>query len=68
MVRSLVHQVGGHGCLWEGGSIVDLQTLVLPGSDLSVNEAVLINDHGEIAGTGISPNGDVHPTLLEPVD
>ncbi len=60
--------VGGHGFLWERGSIVDLQTLVLPGSDLSVIEAVFINEHGEIAGTGIRPNGDVHPILLQPVD
>jgi len=60
--------VGGHGFLWERGSIVDLQSLVLPGSDLSVIEAVFINDHGEIAGTGIRPNGDVHPILLQPVD
>jgi probable HAF family extracellular repeat protein len=58
-----------HAFLWEnGGPIVDLNTLVLPGSGLTVNNAVFINDGGEIAGSGLLPNGDIHAVLLIPCD
>jgi uncharacterized membrane protein len=39
-----------HGFLWENGSLADLQTLALPGSGFTVNDALNINDRGEIAG------------------
>jgi probable HAF family extracellular repeat protein len=59
----------GHGFLWEnGGPIVDLQTLVLPGSDLTIAEVFYINDRGEIAGFGTLPNGDQHALVLIPCD
>ena len=49
-----------------GGPMVDINTLVLPGSDIEVVDAFTINDRGEIAGTGILPNGDEHAVVLVP--
>lgn len=58
-----------HGFLWEhGGPIVDLNTLVPPGSGLTVQSALNINDRGEIAGKGVLLNGDVRAVLLIPCD
>jgi probable HAF family extracellular repeat protein len=55
------------GWLWEdSGPIVDLNQLVLPGSDLTVAGASFINDRGEIAGEGRLPNGDSRAILLIP--
>lgn len=55
------------GWLWEdSGPIVDLNQLVLPGSDLTVVGATYINDRGEIAAQGALPNGDSHAILLIP--
>jgi probable HAF family extracellular repeat protein len=42
--------------LWEKGSMVDLNTLIPPNSDLQLVETLTINDRGEIAGTGL-PKG-----------
>jgi probable HAF family extracellular repeat protein len=54
---------GGHSraFLWEHGSMVDLNTLVPPGSPLQLVEAVTINERGEIAGNGV-------PLGLPPTD
>jgi probable HAF family extracellular repeat protein len=49
-----------------GGPMVDVNTLVLPGSDIEVVDAFQINDRGEIAGGGLLPNGDIHAVLLVP--
>jgi probable HAF family extracellular repeat protein len=58
-----------HGFLWEnGGPIADLNTLVPPGSDVTITNAFDINDRGEIAGNGFLPNGDVRAVLLIPCD
>lgn len=60
-----------YGFLWEnGGSIVELNTLVVNPSDLSVANGKFINDRGEIACKGIVKNGtgDSHPCLLIPCD
>jgi probable HAF family extracellular repeat protein len=58
-----------HGFLWEnGGPIVDLQTLVLPGSDVTISETNYINDAGEISGFGTNSNGDQRAILLIPCD
>jgi probable HAF family extracellular repeat protein len=58
-----------HGFLWEnGGPIVDLQTLVLPGSDLTIKEVFFINDAGEISGNGTNSTGDLRAILLIPCD
>ena len=58
-----------HGFLWEnGGPIVNLQTLVLPGSDVTISETNYINDAGEISGFGTNSNGDQRAILLIPCD
>jgi len=61
--------------LWENGSIVDLQTLLLPGSGITVScaggcdaGAYNINDRGEITGQGVLSNGDTRVVLLIPCD
>jgi probable HAF family extracellular repeat protein len=53
--------------LWENGSPVDLNTLVISnpsGAQLTI--ALIINEHGEIAAQGVLPNGDLHAFLLIP--
>ena len=55
--------------LWEdGGPIVDLNTLVPPGSGLQLSEAHQINDRGEIAIGALDANGNNHAVLLIPCD
>jgi probable HAF family extracellular repeat protein len=47
-----------HAFLWENaGPMVDLNSLVPPGSGLTLIEAWSINDRGEIAGWGQLANG-----------
>jgi hypothetical protein len=54
--------------------MVELQTLLVPGSDISVScahcaeAAYNINDSGEIAGQGVLSNGDSRAILLIPCD
>jgi probable HAF family extracellular repeat protein len=61
--------VGGRAWLSEnGGPMVDLNDLALPGSGLHLADARLINDRGEIVCTGVLPDGDKHAVLLTPVD
>ena len=74
-INSVGQIVGGtagkdvYGFLWEnGGPMVDLNTLVANGSDLTVVQALVINDSGEIACNGQLPNGDTHPCVLIPCD
>jgi probable HAF family extracellular repeat protein len=63
-----------HPFLWENGSMVDLQSLVIPGSGITLScsrcgESVYnINDRGEIAGQGVLSNGDSRVVLLIPCD
>jgi probable HAF family extracellular repeat protein len=57
-----------HAFLWEHGSLVDLHTLVVPGSHITVDGANQINDRGEIQASGVLPNGDRHALLLIPQD
>jgi probable HAF family extracellular repeat protein len=58
-----------HAFLWEnGGPIIDLSTLVLPGSAVTLIEAIFINDRGEIAARGKLANGDEHAFVLLPCD
>ncbi len=58
-----------HGFLWEnGGPAIDLNTLVAPGSGLTLTLAGYINDRGEIAGLGVLANGDTHAFLLIPCE
>ena len=55
-----------HIFLWENGSIFDLGALILGGTDIAFQEALDINDRGEIAVVGVLPNGDQHAVLLLP--
>jgi probable HAF family extracellular repeat protein len=57
-----------HAFLWENGDIVDLNTLIPPGSDLLLRGASNINDRGQIAGIGVLPNGDFRAFLLIPCE
>jgi probable HAF family extracellular repeat protein len=58
-----------HAFLWEnGGPMVDLNALVLPGSELDSAAGVSINDRGEIDGDRMLPNGESHAFLLIPCD
>src|SRR5207253_2137332 len=58
-----------HGFVWQpGGSIIDLNDFVPPGSGLRVTDGETINDRGEIAGSGMLPNGDFHAIVLVPCD
>jgi probable HAF family extracellular repeat protein len=53
--------------LWEkNGPMVDLNTLIPANSGIYLFIATNINDRGEIAGSGVVPNGDVHAVLLTP--
>lgn len=57
-----------HGFLSEHGKpVVDLNTLVAPGSGLTIIDGETINDRGEIAGSGVLPNGDIHSVVLVPL-
>jgi probable HAF family extracellular repeat protein len=49
-----------------GGPIIDLQSLVPPGSGLTLINAIFINDRGEIAARGKLSNGDEHAVVLMP--
>src|SRR5262249_39846199 len=53
--------------LWEnGGPMVDVNSLIPPGSGLILREGVYINEAGEIAGVADLENGDQHAFLLIP--
>lgn len=47
-----------------GQGMVDLNTLIPPGSGWKLTEATGINDAGQIIGNGINPNGQSHAFLL----
>ncbi len=55
-----------HAFLSENGQMIDLNDFVPDSSDLTLNEAVFINDGGEITGFGTLPNGDQHVFVLAP--
>jgi probable HAF family extracellular repeat protein len=57
---------GGPGLLWENGHLYDLNDLIPPNSGLQIGDVNFINDRGEIAATGVLPNGDEHAVLLIP--
>ena len=55
------------GFLWEdGGPMVDLNSLIPPGSHLQLASPETINDRGEIAGDAIDADGNLHAFLLIP--
>jgi probable HAF family extracellular repeat protein len=56
-----------HGFLWEkDGPIINLNDFVPSGTDLVITDGESINDRGEIAGSGLLPNGDFHAVVLIP--
>jgi probable HAF family extracellular repeat protein len=57
---------GPPGFSEHGQPMVDINTLVLPGSGLQVVETFDINDRGEIAGLAALANGDTHAVVLVP--
>jgi probable HAF family extracellular repeat protein len=58
-----------HALLWEnGGSAVDLNDLIPPGSSLQLLMGNSINDRGEIGGQGADSSGNNHAFLLIPCD
>jgi probable HAF family extracellular repeat protein len=52
--------------LFENGGIVDLNALIPAGSKLSLSSPETINDRGEIAGIGLTADGNEHAFLLIP--
>lgn len=59
----------GNAVLWEnGGAPINLNTLVLPGSGVTVVFAIDINDRGEIAAHALTATGDPRAVLLIPCD
>jgi probable HAF family extracellular repeat protein len=52
----------------DGGPMIDLNSFVPPGSNLTLTVATLINDVGEIAVQGVLPNGDTRAVLLIPCE
>jgi probable HAF family extracellular repeat protein len=66
---SLAQRVDLHGFLWEhGGPLVDLNTLILPGTIMFVTSALIINDGGEIGCLGVLSDGAEHACVLIPCD
>ncbi len=49
----IVGAIGGTAVLWDGGTIIDLNTLLPPGSGWRLQRAHDINNAGEIVGNGI---------------
>ncbi len=58
-----------HGFIWkDSGPLVALDDLMVQGTTIKVVSGTNINERGEIAGTGLLPNGDLHAVLLLPCD
>ncbi|HJU09843.1 MAG TPA: hypothetical protein VJ728_03150 [Candidatus Binataceae bacterium] len=55
-----------HLFLWKNGEIVNLSALIRPGSDVTVTDLAMINDRGEIAGEGVTADGNQRAILLVP--
>jgi len=54
--EALCGSSGEHAFLWEnGGPMVDLNSLIPPGSSLELSHALAITDRGEIVGLGVPP-------------
>jgi probable HAF family extracellular repeat protein len=54
--------------VWRPGRrMADLNSLVIPGSNMHIEFATGINDKGEIAANAFLPAGEIHGILLVPV-
>lgn len=51
----------------KGNPMVDLNTLIVPPSNIHLDEAWNINDRGEIFGSGYAPDGSTRAVLLVPL-
>ena len=59
----------GYPFLWEKSNpIVDLNSLLVPGTELQVDNPTSINDRGEIACNCHTPSGEGRACLLVPLD
>jgi probable HAF family extracellular repeat protein len=56
-----------HAFLYSGGQMLDLSSLIAPGSGFTLQEAFGISDTGYITGLGLTANGQFHAFLLTPV-
>jgi|SRR5580658_449850 probable HAF family extracellular repeat protein len=67
---SFVFNGPSQGLIWENGAPpANLNTLVSPGTTMSVTVAYVINDRGDIACLGLDPDDtDEHACLLVPCD
>jgi probable HAF family extracellular repeat protein len=65
---SLDQNFNGRAFLWNEGKMTDLNTLIPPNSLLSLVSACGIDDHGQIAGLGVTSTGEFHAYLLTPID
>jgi uncharacterized membrane protein len=54
--------------VWKDNSMADLQSLLLPSSGITLDDAFNINDNGEILATGFDASGDHRVVLLIPCD
>jgi probable HAF family extracellular repeat protein len=55
-----------HAMLWQVGEIIDLNAYVSEGSGITLTQANVVNERGEIYVQGILANGDAHLFLLRP--
>jgi probable HAF family extracellular repeat protein len=54
------------GFLWENGDMVDLNALVQPPSDITVTDALQIDNRGLIISNAVDPNGNSRVVVLVP--
>lgn len=57
----------GHAFLYDGGTSYDIDTLLAPGSGLTIRSATAINDRGQIGAQGCDASGNCFAVLLSPV-
>ncbi len=64
-LTSLYDPTQYHAFLWEDGQMADLNELsIVVGSDWILTAATAINDNGDIVGSGLREDGQVHGFLL----
>ena len=56
-----------HAFLYNDGSMEDLNSLIVPTAEWTLECASGINDSGQICGYGINPSGQTHAFLLTPI-
>jgi probable HAF family extracellular repeat protein len=58
-----------HAFLWERGSgMVDLNDFIAPGSGLYLENAIYLNDRGQVSGDAVLDSGEERAYLLTPCD